>query len=265
MITADHGVDPTHPGTDHTREHVPLLARFAGHGGRRHDGPFADVGASVLRWLAGRDARRASGHAVHAVRNAAARALRRSRRAVALVALGCVGGGGGRGDPTPTPTETPGSPAERPEPTDEEQITELLSDRAAALEAGRPRAYAATATGAQRRRDRAHARRASRLRFREVTLETDDVTVSGDRATMRVATGYAIEGVRGTFSFERRMRARRTPDGWRVSAVKGGRGLPPWEVDDFRERRTEHFVVLAPTDVPVDELADRARGRLRRP
>ena len=27
-----------------------------GHGGRRHDGPFADVGASVLRWLAGRDA-----------------------------------------------------------------------------------------------------------------------------------------------------------------------------------------------------------------
>jgi phosphopentomutase len=56
VITADHGVDPTHPGTDHTREHVPLLARFDGHGGRRHDGPFADVGASVLRWLAGRDA-----------------------------------------------------------------------------------------------------------------------------------------------------------------------------------------------------------------
>jgi phosphopentomutase len=56
VITADHGVDPTHPGTDHTREHVPLLARFTGHEGRRNDGPFADVGASVLRWLAGRDA-----------------------------------------------------------------------------------------------------------------------------------------------------------------------------------------------------------------
>ena len=56
IFTADHGCDPTHPGTDHTREHVPLLARFAGHAGRRHDGPFADVGASVLRWLAGRDA-----------------------------------------------------------------------------------------------------------------------------------------------------------------------------------------------------------------
>jgi phosphopentomutase len=56
VLTADHGCDPTHPGTDHTREHAPLLARFAGDGGRRHDGPFADVGASVLRWLTGRDA-----------------------------------------------------------------------------------------------------------------------------------------------------------------------------------------------------------------
>ena len=56
VITADHGCDPTTPGTDHTREHAPLLATFAGHGGRRHDGPLADVGASALRWLAGRDA-----------------------------------------------------------------------------------------------------------------------------------------------------------------------------------------------------------------
>jgi phosphopentomutase len=56
VLTADHGCDPTHPGTDHTREHAPLLARFAGDAGRRHDGPFADAGASVLRWLACRDA-----------------------------------------------------------------------------------------------------------------------------------------------------------------------------------------------------------------
>jgi phosphopentomutase len=56
VLTADHGCDPLHPGTDHTREHAPLLAAFAGHGGRRHDGPLADVGASVLRWLTGRDA-----------------------------------------------------------------------------------------------------------------------------------------------------------------------------------------------------------------
>jgi len=56
ILTADHGCDPLHAGTDHTREHAPLLAVFPGHGGRRHDGPLADVGASVVRWLAGRDA-----------------------------------------------------------------------------------------------------------------------------------------------------------------------------------------------------------------
>jgi phosphopentomutase len=68
IVTADHGVDPAHPGTDHTREYAPLLAitgamlaaRAGGLArtdvGVRHDGPLADVGATALRWLAGRDA-----------------------------------------------------------------------------------------------------------------------------------------------------------------------------------------------------------------
>jgi len=56
VLTADHGVDPDAPHTDHTREYAPLLAVFEGHDGRRHDGPLADVGASTLRWLTGRDA-----------------------------------------------------------------------------------------------------------------------------------------------------------------------------------------------------------------
>jgi phosphopentomutase len=56
VLTADHGCDVTAAHTDHTREHAPLLAAFAGHGARRHDGPLADVGASVHRWLTGRDA-----------------------------------------------------------------------------------------------------------------------------------------------------------------------------------------------------------------
>lgn len=80
IVTADHGVDPAHELSDHTREHVPLLAvtgemldtmvgseaaESSAPGGhpdrrdgslpstvrRRHDGPLADVGASVLRWL----------------------------------------------------------------------------------------------------------------------------------------------------------------------------------------------------------------------
>ena len=56
VLTADHGVDPTTSHTDHTRAYAPLLARFDGDGGRRWDGALADVGASVLRWLTGRDA-----------------------------------------------------------------------------------------------------------------------------------------------------------------------------------------------------------------
>jgi phosphopentomutase len=56
VLTADHGCDVTSPRTDHTREHAPLLAVFEGHGSRRHSGPLADVGASVLRWLTGREA-----------------------------------------------------------------------------------------------------------------------------------------------------------------------------------------------------------------
>ena len=56
IVTADHGVDPTAPHTDHTREYAPLLATYAGCEGRRHDGLLADVGASVLAWVAGRSA-----------------------------------------------------------------------------------------------------------------------------------------------------------------------------------------------------------------
>ena len=56
VLTADHGVDMTMPHTDHTREHAPLLAVADGLPGKRHDGPLADVGASVVAWLTGRPA-----------------------------------------------------------------------------------------------------------------------------------------------------------------------------------------------------------------
>ncbi len=52
IITADHGNDPTYPGTDHTRERVPLLV--VGNG-EPHDlgvrDSFSDVGATVVAWL----------------------------------------------------------------------------------------------------------------------------------------------------------------------------------------------------------------------
>ena len=53
VVTADHGNDPTAPGTDHTRECVPVLA--FGRGVRPRDlgrrASFADVGASLAAHL----------------------------------------------------------------------------------------------------------------------------------------------------------------------------------------------------------------------
>jgi phosphopentomutase len=53
IVTADHGNDPTHPGTDHTREWVPVLAHVAGadHAWARWAGEMADVGRTVLARL----------------------------------------------------------------------------------------------------------------------------------------------------------------------------------------------------------------------
>lgn len=51
VLTADHGVDLAAAHSDHTREHVPLLATWPGAPARRHDGPMADVGQSARAWL----------------------------------------------------------------------------------------------------------------------------------------------------------------------------------------------------------------------
>jgi phosphopentomutase len=56
IVTSDHGCDPTTPSTDHSREYALLLAYVHGKNadGRRHDGEFADVGATVNAWLGGK-------------------------------------------------------------------------------------------------------------------------------------------------------------------------------------------------------------------
>ncbi len=51
ILTADHGNDPTHTGTDHTRERVPFLAwspSLAGAGALPEQETFAIIGATVL-------------------------------------------------------------------------------------------------------------------------------------------------------------------------------------------------------------------------
>lgn len=50
LITADHGNDPTAPGTDHTREYVPLLAysKSMKKSGKLPQGYFADIAQTVV-------------------------------------------------------------------------------------------------------------------------------------------------------------------------------------------------------------------------
>jgi len=56
IITADHGCDPTYPGTDHTREYIPILAYRRGMdkpvdiGVRRS---FSDIGSTVFEYVTG--------------------------------------------------------------------------------------------------------------------------------------------------------------------------------------------------------------------
>ena len=67
IVTADHGVDPAHAGTDHTREYAPLLAltgemsaRAPAASGRLRraratTARWPTSARRVLRWLAGRE------------------------------------------------------------------------------------------------------------------------------------------------------------------------------------------------------------------
>ena len=50
IITADHGNDPTHEGTDHTREYVPLMvySEKLENFGQLEQGYFSDISATVL-------------------------------------------------------------------------------------------------------------------------------------------------------------------------------------------------------------------------
>jgi hypothetical protein len=174
---------------------------------------------------------------------------------VVSVAAGCSGG-----DDAPHPrAATPTAPVHRADgdrtaPSDADLLRALVHERAAALEAGDVDAYAGTSVGRQRPRDRRAARRAGRLRLRDVSLTPDVIDRTDDRAKLRVHEDYSIAGVRSSFRSTQRYVAVRTRTGWRIRAVRGARGLPPWEVGVFAERRTRHFVVLAPPAVPVGDV-----------
>jgi hypothetical protein len=125
-------------------------------------------------------------------------------------------------------------------------LQRLLRRRSLALQAGRPAAYAATATGPQRRRDRRAARNARPIRLRDVVLAVDSADISGRHATLQVRSLYGVRGIAGRFTSARRLIAVRTSHGWRVRSDTSRRERQPWEVGPVAERRSQHFVVLAP-------------------
>jgi hypothetical protein len=178
--------------------------------------------------------------------------------ALALALSGCSLGGGGDGN------DGNGSPANRDQgarpPSDREQLTALLNRRARALQEGDVRGYVATAKGPQRTRDRRAARNARNLPLRAVRLTAADITVDGRSAVLQVRSGYAIAGIRGRFDAERTLRAVRTERGWRIYRQTGRRRQHPWEVARFTAERTSHFVVLAPTGLATDGIADALEG-----
>ena len=53
ILTADHGCDPTWTGTDHTREHIPVLVYGpkVKPGSLGHRETFADIGQTIAKYF----------------------------------------------------------------------------------------------------------------------------------------------------------------------------------------------------------------------
>jgi hypothetical protein len=185
---------------------------------------------------------------------------------VALAAAGC----GGRGEPAtkPAPQQTPEEAAAADRPVDEAGAIEaLLSDRARALEQGDAAAFAGTATGEQRSRDRSAAQRTERLSLERVRFVADEIETSGDRARLAVTMSYRVRGMSRAFLTARRMITRKTSAGWRVSRDIARREPLPWEIASFTVTHVPHVVLLTPPGVDVAPLRSglaAAYGEIRR-
>lgn len=171
--------------------------------------------------------------------------------ALALALTACGGSGSDKRDPPPRAKQS--APAPRP-PTDLELLDRLLRRRATALVEGDARAYAATATGAQRGRDRRAARRSRGLGLRRVALTVDSIDRGRRRATMRVRSLYSLRGVPGRFGAKRRLVAVMTARGWRVASETSRRERHPWEVARYERRAAGRFVLLVPDGVDAAAL-----------
>jgi hypothetical protein len=148
-------------------------------------------------------------------------------------AVGGCGGGGDEGGPEATDKdeqkELLDSVDTRPRDVDDsdEEIKQLLADRAAALEGRDAKVLRATAAGGQRQRDRRALANLEALPLERVELEPSDVQISGARATMRAGMAY-----------------RDVP---RHDAL-------PWEVERYRASTGRNVVLLTPPGVQPGTL-----------
>ena len=158
--------------------------------------------------------------------------------------------------PTPTPTRAPNDTA---------QLTQLIEERAKALELADPDSYSATAVGAQIARDKRAAANAQELPISSVVMEAEGTEIKGDRATMRVNMIYSFEDVDAEYVKTSRMNAVKTPEGWRVERDRPSAGaLAPWEYRRYKARTSPHFLALAPSNLKVGSLmTDLEKGRAR--
>ncbi|MET0684768.1 MAG: hypothetical protein ABW060_05600 [Solirubrobacteraceae bacterium] len=179
---------------------------------------------------------------------------------VAAAAVSGCGGGGDGGAKEPSGNdeqkELLDSVDTRPRDVDDsdEEIKQLLADRAAALEQRDAKVLRATATGAQRKRDERALANLDELPLERVRLEPGELQISGRRATMQAGMAYRVKGASRAFLTSRKVVARRSAAGWRIVRDVPRHDALPWEVERYTATTGRNVVLLTPPEVQPGTL-----------
>ena len=174
---------------------------------------------------------------------------------LAVAAVSGCGGGGDGGSKEPSgkdeQKELLDSVDTRPRDVDDsdEEIKQLLADRAAALEARDAKVLRATAAGAQRERDERALANLEELPLERVRLEPGELQISGRRATMQAGMAYRVKGASRPFLTSRKVVARKSAAGWRIVRDVPRHDALPWEVERYTATTGRNVVLLTPPQV----------------
>lgn len=175
---------------------------------------------------------------------------------VAALAAALLGGLAGRDDRDGAPVgRERAAPAPAPPADPAAAIAALLRERAAAFAGHDARAFAATATGAQRSRDRRAVARSRRVPFARAAYEVESLAIDGDRARLTGSETTRLRGIDGRQAVPVRIALGRDGSGdWRVRRVAYGRKRPPWALAGQAVRRTARFTILYPRGTRLLDL-----------